>query len=203
MLFFNCKLKSRNAKVDTLLKYIDANYILRDLNVMRHSTSYIVDRMEKVKKAGIESPRPWMIKILPERFERTINSRVDEKEAKGESIDNLHFFSEKLNLSFDSTKLLLDKHPFLYKCQLRRVSKVIDYLVKEADYTTSDIVDFPRILSFGLYTIRKRVETSKSMGIDKINLISVGQGSERYQKWLQKVKRKMLEKNKVIKSPLK
>lgn len=161
---------------------------------MRHSTSSIIARMEKVKEAGIDSPRPWMIKILPDRFERTIKSRADEKEAKGDSIDNIHFFSEKLNLSFDNTKLLLEKHPFLYKCQLRRVSKIIDYLVNEADYTSNDVIAFPRILSFGLYTIRKRIETSRCMGIDKIDLISVGQGSERYQKLLQKAKKKMLEK---------
>lgn len=176
-------------KIDILLQYIDARYILRDLTVMKHSTKYIVDRMEQVKLAGIDSPRPWMIKILQKRLDITIKSRLAEKEAKGENIDTIHFFSERLNLNIDNTKLFLDKHPILYKSRLRRVSKIIDYLLNEANYTASDIVGFPRILSFSLYTISNRVETLKSIGIQKINLNLVGQGSERYEKTVQRAKK--------------
>lgn len=77
--------------------------------------------MEQVKLAGIESPRPWMIKCLKLHLDRTIKFRLEEKEAKSQYRDVVYFFSEKLELSIESTKEMLDKHPQLYKSRFQRV----------------------------------------------------------------------------------
>lgn len=52
---------------------------------------------------------------------RSIQSRLEEKKAKGNNEDVVQFFSEKLDLDEESVKKLLDANPQLYKCRLRRV----------------------------------------------------------------------------------
>lgn len=109
---------------------------------------------------------------------------MDEKEAKGKHDDPVYFFSEKLDLNIDVARDLLGKHPEMYKHKLRRVSKIIDYLLNEADYTVDDIIDCPRILRFSLKTIIERIETTNCKTGKKIRLSLIAQGSVRFKKTL-------------------
>lgn len=108
-------------RVGLLLKYIDVTYILRDMSILRHSNTAIVSRMEQVKQAGIESPRPWMIKCLPDKLDIAIKIHSEEKKAKGQHEDVIAFFAEKLNLNLESAKAMLDRCPQLYTSRFRRV----------------------------------------------------------------------------------
>lgn len=65
----NASLASHIEKIETLFKYIEGEYILHSLYVLNSTIENIVDRMEQVTAAGIESPRPWMIMCSKERFD--------------------------------------------------------------------------------------------------------------------------------------
>lgn len=109
--------------MELLLEYIDPSFILCDLSVLNARTPLIIERIERMKAAGIESPRPWLIKCTLEKFDRTIKNRADEKLAKGESLDVISFFAGKLNVSFDEARGMLVKYPQLKTCRFRRVGR--------------------------------------------------------------------------------
>lgn len=73
------------AKTLDILQYykIEPLNILRDPNVFAHSTEKIVQRLERVKQAGIEKLMPWMVKCLENKLTLYVHN----------SWRNIYFFS--------------------------------------------------------------------------------------------------------------
>lgn len=82
------------------------------------------------------------------------------------------------------TRDLFNKQPAMWTYKLRRISKIIDYLLNKANYTADDIVDCPRIFQYSLKTIVERIETAKFIGSKKMRLSLVAQGSDRFKNTL-------------------
>lgn len=119
---FTHKFSTTDKRLNTLLKYIDAEFILRDLSVFRSSTESIVERMELVKAAGIISPRPWMIKCTREALDRSIKFRTDERMAKGDHQSIVDFLAVKLNMKTKDVNMMLERCPQLINCRFSPVS---------------------------------------------------------------------------------
>ncbi|XP_018578179.1 transcription termination factor, mitochondrial [Anoplophora glabripennis] len=154
---------------------ITKDEIIKDLWVLRYSTSVIEDRLDTAKRNGIDSFKTWMVRAQPEIFETYIRRRSDNKLILGDS-SLTQYLSERLECTEEVAKYIISKQPALQNKSLKKMNEMIEFLFKHG-FKPIHICRIPKILLHGVETTRKRLKELEATGmqLDSLYLLTKSQ----------------------------
>ncbi|KAJ8951185.1 hypothetical protein NQ314_007725 [Rhamnusium bicolor] len=155
--------------------------IIKDLWVLRYSTSIIKERMTLAKDDNIETFKTWMVRAQPEIFETYVKRRSDTKLILGDN-SLAEYLSERLECTEEVAKYLISKLPALQSKSLKKMNEMIDFLFAHG-FKPIHICRVPKILLHSVDTTRNRLRELEAQGMHLDTLYILTKSQKQYMQY--------------------
>ncbi|XP_063707897.1 uncharacterized protein LOC134836648 [Culicoides brevitarsis] len=178
--------------VDLFLQYkIPAHKILRCPWAFKYNPARTEKRLEAALKIkGEGNLTPWLVHAHEKNFKKSLVCSTENNEPlKAAGVeDHIGYLSTRLGCTRDQMKVYLARYPAAEKVTIRKLKKILDYLLDEAGYSQAKVADMPRLYTLSLETIKKRDEELKKYNYNVGSLFVLCQPNKSWEKFINRVK---------------
>ncbi|XP_046607558.1 transcription termination factor, mitochondrial isoform X2 [Neodiprion virginianus] len=179
-----------------LLHYrIEREAIMNDCWAFRQNPETIIDRLERIREAGIFPVKPWMVRCIEPVIARRINKESHRRAILGENGTIIYYLSERFQCDENKVAVILSKLPQIKHVSGPKTKKVVDFLI-ENEYTIEHVIRVPRILFHGVEKAQKRLNELLEYGHKPKSLIVFCKTEKEYNEYLKRIKKKWLKNEK-------
>ncbi|XP_046588005.1 transcription termination factor, mitochondrial isoform X1 [Neodiprion lecontei] len=179
-----------------LLHYrIEREAIMNDCWAFRQNPETIIDRLERIREAGIFPVKPWMVRCIEPVIARRINKESHRRAILGENGTIIYYLSERFQCDENKVAVILSKLPQIKHVSGPKTKKVVDFLI-ENEYTIEHVIRVPRILFHGVEKAQKRLNELLEYGHKPKSLIVFCKTEKEYNEYLERIKKKWLKNEK-------
>lgn len=157
-------------------------HILRDLRSFRYKPESNKKRLVRAKEAQKEKLMPWMTRCSEATLVKCLQLSLEKKNILGENENVPEYLAERLGYDMEIIEYMVKKHPLIVNVRMKKLQQVLDFLLNEAQFSPTQIVQVPKILSHSLDTTKKRLEELKSIGYTPNSLSNLCKSKREYQK---------------------
>ncbi|XP_046735944.1 transcription termination factor, mitochondrial [Diprion similis] len=178
--------------LEILLYYgVDRGAIMKDCWPFRQHPETITDRLERIRKAGISSIKPWMVRCTEPVIARTINIVSCRRAILGENTI-IRYLSERFQCDEDKAAVILTKFPKANNVTGPKIKKIVDFLI-ENEYTIDHVIRVPRFLFHRVEKARIRLDELHTYGHKPTTLTVFCETKKKYNRYLRRVQKKSLK----------
>ncbi|XP_023954721.2 transcription termination factor, mitochondrial [Bicyclus anynana] len=165
---------------------VSGDRILRDLWVLKYHHKTIQERLQRVRRSGVDNLCPWMVRCSEDTLSRSIQICQETKSILGENKDTKKYLANRLNLSPDIIEDMFIKVPALKTTRAAKVKNFLDFLLEQG-FSLEDITNKARILASSQNTVKQRLEKLRALGLCKINLNVLCRSRKGFQKYCESI----------------
>ncbi|KAK2704970.1 uncharacterized protein LOC136031263 isoform X2 [Artemia franciscana] len=140
--------------------------ICADPWVLGHTELNLTERINILKKSGVQKIKPWQLRCSVKNLRRFIATSSAAYQARSLYPDLREYFKEKLSTDETTIDIMLEKIPQLNQyTSFEKTDELIDFLYEQG-FTSNQILSGPKILTFSIENIRERIAHIRRLGYD-------------------------------------